>query len=56
MKPVWVLLAILFTCLALGGLMGFTKRGDPFDLIITAGLGAAAIGCWSRVKAKSSSS
>jgi hypothetical protein len=50
MKIFWILLAILLTCLAIGGLMSFTKRGDWFDLGITALIAWGAVGSWKRAR------
>ncbi|GAB2717969.1 hypothetical protein [Streptomyces bullii] len=48
MKLVWLLAALLLTALTIGGVMAFARRLDPFDLIISALLGAGAIACWKR--------
>lgn len=53
MKVFWLLLAVLLTCLTLGGLMSAAKGADTpsvvFDLLISALLGAGAVGSWKRV-------
>lgn len=54
MKVFWLLLAVLLTCLTIGGLMSAAKGADGpsviGDLVISALLGAGAVGSWKRVK------
>lgn len=47
-KLVWLLAALLLTALTIGGVMAFARRHDPFDLAISALLGAGAVACWRR--------
>ncbi|MGW2692316.1 hypothetical protein ACWC3Y_10695 [Streptomyces sp. NPDC001296] len=55
MKFFWLLLAILLTCLTIGGLMSAAKGGDApsviGDLVISALLGWGAAGSWRRTRA-----
>lgn len=52
MKIFWLLLAILLTCLTIGGLISASKGADTpsvvGDLVISALLGIGAIGSWRR--------
>ncbi|WP_181139150.1 hypothetical protein [Streptomyces sp. Ru72] len=48
MKAVWLLLALLFTCLALGGFMSFTEDRDWIDLGMSVFLGVIAVSFWRR--------
>jgi hypothetical protein len=52
MKIVWLLLAVLLTCLTIGGLVSAAKGTDTQsvvgDLIISALLGWGAVGSWKR--------
>lgn len=53
----WMVLALLLTCLALGGLISAIKMSDLVsaivDLAISALLGWGAVGCWRRTAATS---
>lgn len=51
MKIVWLLLAILLTCLTMGGVMAVAKRGDPIDLVMVVVIGFGAVACWRRTQA-----
>jgi hypothetical protein len=55
MKAVWSLLAIILTCLTIGGLMSVAKDPDTpsliFDLAISGLLGWGAWGSWKRAGA-----
>jgi hypothetical protein len=52
MKVVWILLAVLLTCLTIGGLVSASKGADGSsvigDLVISALLGLGAVACWRR--------
>ncbi|MEU0060452.1 hypothetical protein [Streptomyces sp. NPDC006334] len=52
MKLIWLLLALLLTSLAVGGVVSATKDADTVsivgDLVISALLGWAAIAAWKR--------
>jgi len=54
-KIVWLLLALLFTALTIGGLLSAAKGGDApsviGDLVISALLGLAAAAFWKRAAA-----
>ncbi|MFJ8636438.1 hypothetical protein [Streptomyces sp. NPDC093568] len=54
MKVFWLLLAVLLTCLAIGGVMSAAKGADGpsviGDLVISALLGAGAVASWKHVK------
>ncbi|MEU3613550.1 hypothetical protein ABZ725_14700 [Streptomyces sp. NPDC006872] len=54
MRILWLLLAILLTCLTIGGLMSATKGADTpstvGDLAISLLLGLGAAACWRRVR------
>ncbi|MFF4536525.1 hypothetical protein [Streptomyces aureus] len=56
MKFVWLLLAILLSCLTLGGLVSVTKDTDTpsliFDLATSGLLGWGAVGSWNRFFAR----
>jgi hypothetical protein len=45
-----LLLALLLTVLALGGLISAFKGGGLFDLVIAAFLGWGAVVCWRALK------
>lgn len=54
LKVLWLLLAVLLTCLAIGGLMSAAKGADGpsvvGDLVVSALLGAGAVGSWKRIR------
>lgn len=55
MKLFWILLAVLLTCLTIGGLMSASKGADTpsvvGDLVISSLLGYGAWVCWRRTRA-----
>ncbi|MGW0920052.1 hypothetical protein ACWD3J_13680 [Streptomyces sp. NPDC002755] len=54
MRILWLLLAILFTCLTIGGILTAFERTDSIslagDLAISLVLGVAAAGAWRQVR------
>ena len=50
MKVVWLLLALLFACLALGGFSSFIQDGDWIDLGMSLFLGVIAGSFWRHVR------
>ncbi|WP_171115510.1 MULTISPECIES: hypothetical protein [unclassified Streptomyces] len=48
MKIIWLLLAVLLGCLALGGVAQLTERVDPIEVAITLLLAYGAWACWKR--------
>ncbi|MGW0578585.1 hypothetical protein ACWD25_22050 [Streptomyces sp. NPDC002920] len=57
MRIIWLLLAVLLTCLTIGGLMSAAKGADTAstvgDLIISLLLGLGAVACWRRARVPS---
>jgi hypothetical protein len=52
MRALWSIPALLFTLLAAGGIISTFDGGGLVDLLISAGLGAAALFFWRKTTAR----